>query len=236
MHHAALDLRAARSGYLSRARRCRRRDAWSGLPLAGQAAALHRRSRSLRARRRARQAAASSALERRHRARLGSRTRWMPRRTLEAISRAARRASPASRSTGRASWASSTSRRTASPTAGCMPSTQAAIAHGAAARGGGRRHSRHRRRVRPGPAPTPCPSTRSLRRVIPVIEGLRGRTDGADLHRHAQGRGDAPRRRRRRRHPQRRLGADARPARAAASPPRAGCPSSSCTRRATRAP
>ena len=33
---------------------------------------------------------------------------------------------------------------------------------------------------------------------------------GADLHRYAQGRGDAPRRRRRRRHPQRRLGADAR--------------------------
>ena len=34
---------------------------------------------------------------------------------------------------------------------------------------------------------------------------------GTDLHRYAQGRGDAPRRRRRRRHPQRRLGADARP-------------------------
>ena len=50
-----------------------------------------------------------------------------------------------------------------------------------------------------------------LRRVMPVIEGLRGAYGRADLHRHAQGRGDAPRRRRRRRHPERRLGPDARP-------------------------
>ncbi len=46
-----------------------------------------------------------------------------------------------------------------------------------AARRGRRRHPRHRRRVRRGPAPIPSRSSEELRRVIPVIEGLRARTD-----------------------------------------------------------
>ena len=201
----------------------RHEDAWSGLPLAGQRAALRRR-RGRRARWRARQAPHRRA-RRCHRARLGP--RHAARRAGSRSASAARaRALPAWRSTGRASWASSTSRPTASPTAACIAS--------AAGRHRARPAARRRRAPtsstsaanRRGPAPSRAGRGGAARASCRCIEGLRARTRGADLDRHAQGRGDAPRRRRRRRHPQRRLGADARPRRAATSPPRPACRSS----------
>ena len=134
------------------------------------------------------------------------------------------RRSPASRSTARASWASSTSRPTASPTAAATPTHGRRRRARAAARGGGRRHPRHRRRIRPAPAPSRSPSRRSAAASCPSSRRSPGAaarrisidTRKAEVMRRAALAGAA--------HHQRRLGADARSRAAWTSPPRRGLP------------
>ena len=151
--------------------------------------------------------------------------------------RAARRGRdlPASRSTARASWGSSTSRPTASPTGAALPTLQAAVEHGLrlVEEGadildiGGEVDAAGRRSGAGG------------RGAAPRHPGARGaaRQDGRpDLGRHPQGRGDAPRRRGRRRHSQRRLGAHARSRGARRRGRIRAARSSSCTPRAIPRP
>ena len=90
---------------------------------------------------------------------------------------------------GRWSWASSTSRRTASPTAASSPAPDAAVAHAPGTGPSKAPTCSTSAANRPGPAPQPVPLDEELRRVVPVVEALAAASRRAALRRHLQGGG-----------------------------------------------